>query len=240
MLIACVLSLSLCIPAFAEVITEYGDYEASTIIEYYQATAVDDALAFTEDEILEYEEYYASYGLDDIVTGYEQLRSLLDEMQGAELMDSWMETTGDTDTPVKVVYQLENENGTFLCTLYMTEDLSVTSLTYEKGENTTLGQLMVNAAKNTVVGIGVVFIVLIVICVLISLFKYLPGSGAKQAKKQQEAAAAVAGAPAAAAAETNLTDDKELVAVITAAVAASMGTTSTDGFVVRSIKKRIW
>jgi hypothetical protein len=33
------------------------------------------------------------------------------------------------------------------------------------------------------------------------------------------------------------TDDLELVAVITAAVAAAMGTTSTDGFVVRSIKR---
>lgn len=33
-------------------------------------------------------------------------------------------------------------------------------------------------------------------------------------------------------------DSTELIAVITAAVAASMGTTSADGFVVRSIKKR--
>ncbi|MFQ7847658.1 MAG: OadG family transporter subunit [Sellimonas intestinalis] len=35
----------------------------------------------------------------------------------------------------------------------------------------------------------------------------------------------------------DLTDDLELAAVITAAIAASEGT-STDGFVVRSIKKR--
>ena len=37
--------------------------------------------------------------------------------------------------------------------------------------------------------------------------------------------------------EEDLTDDLELVAVISAAIAASEGT-STDGFVVRSIKKR--
>ena len=36
----------------------------------------------------------------------------------------------------------------------------------------------------------------------------------------------------------NPADDLELVAVITAAVAAAMGTTSTDGFVVRSIKRK--
>ena len=38
-------------------------------------------------------------------------------------------------------------------------------------------------------------------------------------------------------AEENLADDGELVAVIAAAIAAAEGTT-TDGFVVRSIKRR--
>ena len=37
--------------------------------------------------------------------------------------------------------------------------------------------------------------------------------------------------------EENLTDDLELVAVIAAAIAASEGAASTDGFVVRSIRK---
>ena len=35
----------------------------------------------------------------------------------------------------------------------------------------------------------------------------------------------------------NLADDLELVAVIAAAIAASQGAVSTDGFVVRSIRK---
>ena len=37
--------------------------------------------------------------------------------------------------------------------------------------------------------------------------------------------------------EENLTDDLELVAVIAAAIAASEGASSTDGFVVRSIRR---
>ena len=37
--------------------------------------------------------------------------------------------------------------------------------------------------------------------------------------------------------EEDVTDDLELVAVIAAAIAASEGQTSTDGFVVRSIRK---
>ena len=49
-------------------------------------------------------------------------------------------------------------------------------------------------------------------------------------------AAAPVAAPAAAPVEEDLTDDLELVAVISAAIAASENT-STDSFVVRSIKK---
>ena len=50
------------------------------------------------------------------------------------------------------------------------------------------------------------------------------------------AARPAAAAPKAAPAEENLVDDLELVAVISAAIAASENT-STDSFVVRSIKK---
>ena len=55
----------------------------------------------------------------------------------------------------------------------------------------------------------------------------------------QAAAAAPAPAPAPAEEEQEeeLADDGELVAVIAAAIAAYEGSTSTDGFVVRSIKR---
>ena len=43
--------------------------------------------------------------------------------------------------------------------------------------------------------------------------------------------------PVGAAPEANLADDTELVAVIAAAIAAYEGAISTDGFVVRSIRK---
>lgn len=55
-----------------------------------------------------------------------------------------------------------------------------------------------------------------------------------EAAKEAEAAAIAQTAPAQA--EENLADDGELVAVIAAAIAAAEGTT-TDGFVVRSIRK---
>ena len=73
---------------------------------------------------------------------------------------------------------------------------------------------------------------------VISLFKYVNLIGAKKDEKPAAApkAAPAAPAPKAAPVEENLVDDLELVAVISAAIAASENT-STDSFVVRSIKK---
>lgn len=97
---------------------------------------------------------------------------------------------------------------------------------------------MERAALNTVMGLGVVFIVLIFLSFVISLFKYIPNPELKQKEEAKKAAAAPAPAPAvlAAPAAESQTDDGELVAVIAAAIAAAEGT-SPDGFVVRSIRK---
>ena len=101
------------------------------------------------------------------------------------------------------------------------------------------GTTMKNAALNTIMGIGTVFVILVMLIFLISLFKFIPGSGAYQAKakKSSEPVPAVVSVPVQApAAAPEATDDKELIAVIAAAIAAAEGT-STDGFVVRSIRK---
>ena len=93
-------------------------------------------------------------------------------------------------------------------------------------------------------GMGVVFAVLIFISWLISMFKYINVFEAKMKAKKAAAAPAPAAAPAAPAPaaapaeEENLTDDTELVSVITAAVAAYEGKETVDnGLVVRSIKR---
>ena len=98
---------------------------------------------------------------------------------------------------------------------------------------------MKNAALNTVMGLGTVFVILIMLIFLISLFQFIPGSGAQEAKAKKKAAEEAAAAPTpatAAAAPVQEADNSELIAVIAAAIAASEGT-STDGFVVRSIRK---
>ena len=98
-------------------------------------------------------------------------------------------------------------------------------------------------------GMGTVFIVLIFISFVISLFKFLSEKDNKKAKPAPEAAPASAPAPAAPVAATpsvsadSTMSDDELIAVISAAIAAyeddmAGSNVPADGLIVRSIKKR--
>lgn len=123
----------------------------------------------------------------------------------------------------------------------------VVSTAYPKSE------LLKMAGMNTLMGMGVVFLALIFIAFVISLFKFLPGSGAKQQKAKEEAKKAAALAQRAktsaavpeeavrAADSEDLMNDQELVAVITAAVYAASSerrtVASSDQLIVRSIKR---
>ena len=96
---------------------------------------------------------------------------------------------------------------------------------------------MEKAVLNTVIGMGTVFIVLIFISFIISLLKYVNNIGAKKEEKPAGGVENAISQIVTAEEEFDDTDDLELVAVITAAIAASEGT-SSDGLVVRSIKRR--
>lgn len=102
------------------------------------------------------------------------------------------------------------------------------------------GEILEKAGLNTVLGMGTVFVVLIFISFIISLFKFIPAIEKKFSKKANvaPAPAAPATAPTAAPVVPQTADnDGELAAVIAAAIAAAEGT-SADGFIVRSIKRR--
>lgn len=93
----------------------------------------------------------------------------------------------------------------------------------------------------TVLGVVIVFLVLVAICLLLAIFAILVKDKNKQNVPK---APAPKPAPAIIPVKTSATaapvqsyvDDKELVAVITAAIAATMGS-NTDGFVVRRIRR---
>ena len=148
----------------------------------------------------------------------------------------------------------EKRNAEF--SVIVDEDLAnITSITISP-EYTT-GEKLSKAGMNTLMGMGVVFLVLIFISWLISMFKYISVFEAKMKQKKAPApsaapaavpapapaavpapapAAVPAPAPAAAPAE-EACDDTELVSVIAAAIAASEGRESADGLIVRSIKR---
>ena len=103
---------------------------------------------------------------------------------------------------------------------------------------------MAEATVNTIIGISVVFLALLFISFVISLFKYINKFEQKLADKKAGKAAPApqqAPAPAPVAEAVPETDDLELIAVITAAIHAyeeAQGNTVTGDLVVRSIKKR--
>ena len=110
-----------------------------------------------------------------------------------------------------------------------------------------MGELMIGAALNTLIGMTTVFIVLILISFIISCFGIIPklqNSAAERKARKMEASSDVKviaqkdiTANPAGEDMADQSDDLELAAVIAAAVAAYEGSASTDGFVVRSIRR---
>lgn len=100
------------------------------------------------------------------------------------------------------------------------------------------GEVLKKAALNTLLGMGTVFIVLIIIMCVISLFKFLPGVDTGKKKKAAPAPAAEA-APAAAKAAP-AADGNEIQAVIAAAIAAYAQESGQDasGYFVRKIVRK--
>ncbi len=99
-----------------------------------------------------------------------------------------------------------------------------------------MSEILKKAGLNTVLGMGTVFVVLIFISFIIYLFRYIPVLEKKFSRKSKATAEVKTATPVVEEVE-EAADDEELIAVIAAAVAAAEGT-STDGFVVRSIKRR--
>lgn len=163
---------------------------------------------------------------------------------------SWESSAEDMGDYVEVIStesEIEGDDGVIDVRVKGSVREAIVEIVIEKGAITsistnveyTFGEKMEKAALNTLLGMGTVFCVLILISFIISLFVFIPKIQDKFTKKPAPAAVKPEPKPVAAApaVQEDLTDDLELVAVIAAAVAASEGASSTDGFVVRSIKR---
>ena len=104
----------------------------------------------------------------------------------------------------------------------------------------TFGEKMERAGLNTLIAISIVFSVLFLISILISSFKFINKFEKKKSSRHEDRTDSIQAVDNTITQiiqkEVNEINDLELVAVITAAIAASEGT-SSNGFVVRSIRK---
>ena len=199
------------------------------------AEGLTDAIVQLKDEEIE---NYMSSGDDFTTSAMQSWQTSKDEL-GAK-KDSNGETTvtfKDDQYTVTVPLKFEKADANFVYVFDSQGTPTSMSVDVQYG----MGKTLQRAGLNTLMGIGTVFVMLIMISLIISLFNFIPKLQAAFSKKDKEEEAKNAGIDKAvtqiAAQEEPEADDTELVAVIAAAIAASEGAASTDGFVVRSIRK---
>lgn len=168
----------------------------------------------------------------------------------ASAMESWSiskEELGEAKDGGAGETEVEASDGGYVVTVPMAFEKADANFVYtfdEAGSPTALSVdvqypmsvTLQRAALNTLMGLATVFLMLVFLSFVISLFKFIPKLLDGKKKQEAPAPAPAPAVPAPAPAEAVVSDDSELIAVIAAAIAASEGT-STDDFVVRSIRK---
>lgn len=237
---ACLFTLAACTTdgSNSTTLSEAEQKSYNTVFEFFvsgiAATPDEDVALILENEGGQY--------VEEVVTGvgvvYPAWASTRDEVGAyVGILETDCKVVGDTVVVTgKVDYALRDASAR------MTFDKDGTIAGFVIEPFYTWGEKMTKAALNTVIGIGVVFAVLILMSWLISCFKYINSiETAIKNKRENKTQVAQEGmdntiAQIVKKEEEELVDDLELAAVIAAAVAAYTGT-STDGFVVRSIRK---
>ena len=229
----CVLALTLAMSVCAFAADTVTEDEAAN---YKSAaeTLISQIAGFSDEEI---ENYLAQ---DDAFTTatMESWKSVKDELGAySSIVSQDVEKDGDVVT-ISTVAQFEKAKADVVLMLDLGQQM-YTSMTYSVQYS--LAANMQRAGMNTLMGIGIVFLMLLFLSFVIGLFKYIEKFQHVGKKKAAEEAPKAEEAPAPAiaqseAADEDFADDLELVAVISAAIAAYENT-SGDSFVVRSIKK---
>lgn len=167
---------------------------------------------------------------------YDMVRSWIDAREGEgefEKFGDFTVTKADDTLTTDQIIECENRD-LKMTFVYDYDTMELQSITTDKVY--TLGETMSKAGMNTLMGMGIVFVILILISVIIYCFRIIPYL---QNRKKKNAANKSGDkvVEQIVQREEQLQDDLELVAVIAAAIAAATGS-STDDFVVRSIKRR--
>ena len=198
--------------------------------------------------------YNISFGYDSIdvegnaiLTGMVSFYNTYDELGDIKTSEGFQGTykvSGDEIiVSVPVTGTKTDSNGnvrTATAELIFTNDIFLTLKSCALNLDQSMGELMAKAAMDTLMGMMTVFAVLILISIIIWAMGGIPKLQAKLAKKPESKKEESIDNTIAQIVEKeeSTEDDTELVAVIAAAIAAYEGSQSTDGFVVRSIRKR--
>ena len=206
------------------------DDNVKTQVEAYVGAVTDEIIGLSDAEIEQYLEEDNEFVVN-AMTAWSGVKKEVGDLK--EIGDTVEVEYDDKDKEYTATVEVEFEKEDADFVYVIDKKMNPTSLTVDVKYS--FATIMKNAALNTLMGLGTVFVILAFLIFLISLFKFVPGSGAQQVKKKKEETPAPAPVPVAVPVQEEA-DDSELIAVIAAAIAASEGTT-TDGFVVRSIRK---
>lgn len=253
-MITCIFGLTACgseeaLSEYEQQKTEYAQQMASQNIINLLVTYADEAQSarlenYTADEI----QYLVSNDYMTNVDGYAFLNAVRSFQSGLDTIGSIV-SVGETSAVIDgdqiiVTVQIDGELKDAEAEVIFSNDMFMVMESAALNPVSTMGSLMSKAALNTLIGMGTVFVVLLLICAIIYCFAFIPKIQAKLSKKEdKEGTVKTTGVDNAASqvqsqeSDVDVSDDLELVAVIAAAIAASEGAASTDGFVVRSIRK---
>ncbi len=209
-------------------------------------TYTDQLLAMEEGDVEDFFKQYG-YSIDGkaFLSGVSGYMDAVEEMGG--VIDVSEPVMASTEESITATFNIDGQVRDAKMIVTMDEKNKIQSITTNC--DYTFAENMEKAGLNTLLGMGITFCVLIFLSLIISLFKFIPDIQASFEKKK------AAPSPAEAAVDNTINqiiekeeaaDDNELIAVISAAIAAYEGSSkassstaaSGDGFVVRSIRRR--
>lgn len=246
-MIACVFGLTAC--GSNEALTEYEQQKVEAAISIATEYVIPGMDQYLDVDLSEYTAEEIGYAVSESigveVEGFPFLAAIESYNSGYEAIGrrvSIGEATAKIDDKQIIVYvEVEGEKDMAEAEVIFSNDMFLRLESSALNPIESMGDLMTNAALNTLIGMGTVFAVLILISGIIAAFGLIPKFQAMFSKKEEPKAVvekAPVQAPVVVEEVVEETDDLELVAVIAAAIAASEGAVSTDGFVVRSIRRR--
>lgn len=258
------LVLLLCLIACLFAITACSSKKEAATFEYDEATVKETAtlwmdswnqMDFSIYDDATLEEYVSSGQMDEatrtVFATWRQTQSNIGDF--VKVKDVVIEEAGDMITVIFTV-DYEGTKNNVIFKIPFDSSLNVDSNAIIVEESQAISNKMESALLNIIIGMGTVFVVLIFISCLIGMFKIIPMIQKKMDKRQEAEMDVVTAIDHTVSqiveqeeleemeAVEELVDDGELVAVITAAIMASMTSNGeevpADGLVVRSIKRR--